>query len=446
MIPFEEEFAAYCAAHGMPERLELLLCDINGVWRGKWLPSDQVLALVGGKVRLPLSTYAPSVMGPEVEETGLGIVVGDPDGVLRPLPGTLKPVPWSRRDVAQVQVEMCEMGKSAPSALSTRATLERAVQALGDMGYTPVIATELEFYLCAARDDRDAPPSPIAHTPDIQNYDLEAMERHAPLLIRIQDYAKAQGLATDTLIAEYGPGQFEINFHHSADALQAADTALLFRRLVRATAHEFGVEATFMAKPYVDQPGNGMHAHVSLLNASGEPVFYSKSKPSPLLLNAVSGLLSSMSELQAIFAPHYNSFRRFSKGSFAPTTPDWGMDNRAVSLRLPQTTGPNARLEHRISGADVNPYLALAAILQGMAKGLAEPHPLPEPLGATDETQSTPLSDSWPNAVNALEASDFAKEVLGALHPVYLAVKRAEMEVMKAEITPAEYRYSLSRF
>jgi len=364
---------------------------------------------------------------------------------LRALPGTLKPVPWADGAVAQVQVDMSEMGQSEPSDLSSRAALGRVVDLFNAKGLHPVVATELEFYVSRLRQDRDAPPAPLAHVPDIQNYDLEVMDLHRAFLDDVRDASAAQSLPTDTLIAEYGPGQFEINFHHTRDVLAAADTALLFRRLVRGVAQKHGLEASFMAKPYAAQPGNGMHAHLSLIDADGSNVFDGPDAPNGRLQRAIAGCLATMGELQAIFAPHRNSYRRFQPGSFAPTTPDWGMDNRAVSVRLPETSGPGARLEHRLCGADVNPYLALAAILASVLRGLERDLPLPEPLGATDETQGAPLGHDWAQAMDRIEHSEIARDFLGSLHPVYLAVKREELAVMDAEITPAEYRYGFSR-
>ncbi|MFV2093047.1 MAG: glutamine synthetase, partial [Hyphomicrobiales bacterium] len=232
MSSFDTEYRSFCARHGTPERIELMLCDLNAVLRGKWLPGDAADRLGTGGVRLPLSTYAPNILGCEVEATGLGIVAGDPDAQVVPIPGSLRPVPWARGQVAQVQVEMAE-GADEISALSSRGILNRLLSRFKARGLRPVVATELEFYVFKARSHADDAPQPPERTPEAQNYDLEVLARHEALLHGIQEAAKAQGLLTDTLIAEYGPGQFEVNFHHTDDVLLAADTALMFRRLVR---------------------------------------------------------------------------------------------------------------------------------------------------------------------------------------------------------------------
>lgn len=442
----KQEYEAYCALHGRPDRIELMLCDINAVLRGKWLPGDGLGKLESGAVRLPYSTYAPAIMGNEVEATGLGIVVGDPDGMLVPVAGSLKPVPWMPGNVAQLQVEMLTP-EGAASPISPRGILERMVARFKGHGWHPVVATELEFYILRPRDNTDDAPQPPPRTPAAQNYDLEVVARQEAILTEILSACDVQGLETDTLIAEYGPGQFEVNFHHTDDVLAAADTALLFRRLVRGVVTKHGMEATFMAKPYAEAPGNGMHVHASVLDNDGKNIFIPDGDgPSPVLKNAVAGVLDTMEELQAIFAPHMNSYRRFQPLSFAPSSPDWGLDNRAAGVRLPQIDGPGARLEHRISGADVNPYLVLTAILGGMLHGLETAPKLGLPIDDPAADPAQPLGHDWFDAVERFAVSDLASDIFGAdYRDVYAAVKRDEVQTLTGLITPVEYRYYLSR-
>ena len=444
MADFMQEWQAHVATHGQPKRIELLLCDLNAVLRGKWLPGDQAEKLVKGAVRLPLSTYAPNILGEEVEATGLGIVQGDPDGMIVPVPGTLKPVPWSD-GVAQVQVEMEEGGAISP--ISTREILRVVVDRFAAQGFHPVVASELEFYILKPRASQWDAPEPPANTPDAQNYDMELLDRTGPILEDIQAAAEAQGLPTDTLIAEYGPGQFEINFHHTDDVLAAADTALMFRRLVRGVVARHGMEATFAAKPYADHPGNGMHMHVSVLDKEGNNIFTADEGVGERLKNAVAGTLATMRDLQAIFAPHLNSYRRFGPASFAPSAPDWGLDHRGAAVRLPETKGQAARLEHRISGADVNPYLAMAAVLGGVLHGLEKNPNLPLPLDDPKAKPAAPLNHDWQGAVDQFAASTVAQDIFGAdFCELYATVRRDEIAQISRVIAPVEYRYYLSRF
>ena len=445
MSLFRTEFEEYCAAHGTPDRLELMLCDLNSILRGKWLPAESIDKFETGAVRLPMSTYAPNILGYEVEATGLGITVGDPDGRLVPVPGTLKPVPWAENNAAQVLVEMTDH-EGLISAISPRQVLKTVLKEFSAQGLRPVVSTELEFYLLEPRDAPDAAPTPPWGSPDAQNYDLEVLARQASVLNDILAAAEAQELPSDTLIAEYGAGQFEVNFHHTDDVLAAAETGILFRRLVRGVAAKHGLEATFMAKPYADMPGNGLHVHASVLDAQGNNIFPAEEGVSEKLGHAVAGVLSTMHDLQAIFAPHMNSYRRFQPNSFAPSAPNWGLDNRAAAIRLPETSGPGARLEHRISGADANPYLVLAAVLGGMMHGLETKPPLPLPLDDPACTPATPLSADWTTAVERFAASDIAARIFGReFRDVYAAVRRDEIAQLTTVISPVEYRYYLSR-
>ncbi|WP_212524292.1 glutamine synthetase family protein [Actibacterium sp. MT2.3-13A] len=445
MSLFQTEFDEFCAAHGTPDRLELMLCDLNAILRGKWLPADSIDKFETGAVRLPMSTYAPNILGYEVEATGLGIAVGDPDGRLVPVPGTLKPVPWAENQVAQVLVEMTDHD-GLISSVSPRQVLKTVLKGFSARGLRPVVSTELEFYLLEPRDEPSDAPAPPWGSPDAQNYDLEVLSRQETVLNDILSAAEEQGLPTDTLIAEYGAGQFEVNFHHTDDVLAAAETGILFRRLVRGVAAKHELEATFMAKPYADMPGNGLHVHASVLDRNGNNIFAAEEGVGETLQHAVAGVLTTMRDLQAIFAPHMNSYRRFQPGSFAPSAPDWGLDNRAAAIRLPETSGPGARLEHRISGADANPYLVLAAVLGGMMHGLETKPPLPLPLDDPDSTPATPLAADWTTAVERFAASDIAARIFGEEYrDIYAAVRRDEIAQLTTIISPMEYRYYLSR-
>ncbi|UWQ08721.1 glutamine synthetase family protein [Aliiroseovarius crassostreae] len=447
MSDFLTEYAAYCDQHGRPERIELMLCDLNAVLRGKWLPGDDEKKLAEGAVRLPLSTYAPNIMGAEVSETGLGIVVGDPDGRILPIPGTLKPVPWAKGNVAQVQVEMIDPDTGNISGLSSRQQLANMVDAFHAKGWHPVLASELEFYLFQPRASDDEAPTPPDRSPEAQNYDLEVLERTQDILTEILSASEAQGIATDTLIAEYGPGQFEVNFHHTDDVLLAADTALLFKRLVRGVARKHGMEATFMAKPYAEFPGNGMHLHASVVDKTGKNIFDNgEDGASDTLRAAVGGTLDTMRDLAAIFAPHMNSYRRYRPLSFAPSAPDWGYDNRAAGVRLPEVNGPAARLEHRIAGADVNPYLVITAILGGMLHGLETNPTLPLPLDDPKAEPAARLTSDWTQAVDQFAGSDMAAKIFGKEYrDIYTAVRRDEITQLTNEISQIEYRTYLGR-
>jgi glutamine synthetase len=421
------------------------LCDINAVLRGKWLPATSAAKLPTGVARLPLSSYALNIHGEEVEETGLGIVVGDPDGKLLPFAGTLRRVGWARGHVAQVQVYLAD--EAGMSVFESRAILQRLLERFADQGLTPVVATELEFYLHQPVATAGDAPVPPALTPVAQAYDMDICNRQQQFLSDVLSACKSQDVPVDTVIAEYGPGQFEINFNHVDDAVRAADYAILFRRIVRVLASRHGLAATFMAKPYADAPGNGMHVHASLVDKAGRNILSGQSGVlSPVLKNCIGGLLSGMADMQAIFAPHFNSYRRFQPMSFAPSSANWGFDHRGAGIRVPETSGPGARLEHRISGADVNPYLVLTAILGGMLHGMAVKADPGLPLDDAGASQGAPLSHDWATSLAAFAHSDLAGDIFGAeFVRVYCAMRKSEIASFANTITPAEYRTYLAR-
>jgi glutamine synthetase len=440
----QDRIEAFIKAHPKLDRIELLFPDMNGVMRGKWLPGDAARKLLGDGIRLPMSTYALDIFGEDVDETQLAAPIGDPDGIARPVLNTLKPIPWSE-DAAQVLMTMQEPNGSG-CLYDPRTRLAAQVERLERIGITPVVATELEFYVFQAGGRAGDAPMPPPGLEGAQVYDLAATTALEPMLDDILEFCDIQDIPADTLIAEFGPGQFEINFNHIPDAMAAADHAMLFKRLVKAAARKHGVAATFMAKPYGDPPGSGMHVHVSLLDKEGRNVFAAEGGLASPLNHAIGGLLGSMRELQAVFAPHANSYRRFQPGSYAPMALNWGLDHRGVAVRVPATSGAGARLEHRICGADVNPYLALAAILGGIAHGLENKLSSGPALTDGDGSDGERLHHDWTSALDEFEGSALARSIYSDEYVrVYTACRRAEVAKLATMISDAEYKTYLHK-
>ena len=401
----------------------MLLPDINGRMRGKWLPADSADKLAAGKVRLPLSTYALDIFGEDVDEAGLAQATGDPDGAAHPVAGTEAPVPWAE-GAAQALVTLRGLD-GAPCAYCPRTVLAGIVERFAAHGLTPVVATELELYL---HRPGGGPPEGMGGA---QVYDLDATDRAGPFLDRLRAACEAQGIPVDAAIAEYGPGQVEVNLLHVPDALAAADDAVLFKRAAKACARAEGMGATFMAKPYGNWPGSGMHVHVSLERDGGNAFADDRA----LLDAAVAGCVATMPDLTAIFAPHLNSYRRLQPGQYAPVTACWAEEHRGAAVRLPEAAGEGARLEHRLAGADANPYLVLAAVLGGMLEGIegraAPSPPLPH--------EGEPLPHDWRSAVARLDGSAAARSMLGdEMVRVYAAMRRQEMARLAAIVPDVE--------
>ncbi len=427
------------------ERVELLFPDMNGIFRGKWIPPESAAKLTEGTVRLPISTYALDIWGRDVEEAGLAKVTGDPDGIGIPIVETLSRIPWSSTPAAQCLMTL-QSEPGEPCIYDPRQRLAEIVARFARLGLTPVVAAELEFYFVQTREKADSPPEPPFGNSDAQLYDLDRMSEVEPLLKDIRNACDELEVPADTIIAEFGPGQFEINLNHVNDAVQAADDAILFKRIVLGCAEQHGYEATFMAKPYGDQPGSGMHIHVSLLDARGNNIFSSEEGMAEPLAHAIAGCVSVMHDCQAIFAPHANSYRRFQPGAFAPIAANWGYDNRNAGVRVPATEGPGARLEHRVSGSDVNPYLAIAAVLGSILIGLEDRLELSAPSEGDETNEADALDGYWDNAVNRFARSSYVARIFGAEYQrVYSACRRTEIATLARMVTNVEFETYLNR-
>jgi glutamine synthetase len=203
-----------------------------------------------------------------------------------------------------------------------------------------------------------------------------------------------------------------------------------------------------MAKPYVELAGSGMHVHVSVADAAGENLFAAEDpQGSPLLRHALGGLKATMAESLLVFAPNGNSYRRFRSRSYAPIATQWGVNNRSVSLRIP--TGPPAsrHIEHRLAGADANPYLAAAIVLAGIEHGIEarlDPGPPVTGNGYAEQGALGELPQTWQEAIDRAAGSTFLADALGApFHKVFLAIKRQECERFSAEVTELDRAWYL---
>ena len=448
-----DEVAAFAAAHPEVHQIDALIADACGVLRGKKIPTSGLAKLFGGGVGLPGSLFATDITGSTVEETGLGFDDGDADRVCRPVPGTLKPIPWQSRPIGQVLLSMTDHD-GRPFFADPRAVLQGVVDRLAADGLTAVVAVELEFYLIdrqVAEGGAPRPPrSPLTgrrqHTTQV--YGIDELYDFDSLLHDVSEACRDQGIPVDSAVSEYAPGQYEINLHHIADAVRACDDAVLFKRAVKGVAAGHGVDATFMAKPYPDHAGSGMHIHLSLLDRDGRPVFASDDPAgSPALRHAIGGLAATMAEGMALFAQNQNGFRRFQPHTYVPHAPTWGINNRSAALRLPLGAAADRRVEHRVAGADANPYLVMAAVLAGAHHGMTHGiEPGPAVTGNAYGQVDPALTSSWTVALDLLDRSAVYQEYLGRRYlDVYLTLKRAERDKFFAAVTPLEYQWYLSK-
>ncbi len=440
------------AAGGDP-RIEIILVGMNGDLRGKQIPLEAQKKIWAGEVRLPSSTQSLDIWGDDNDDiTGLSLSVGDPDGNCIADKRSLAPMPWAPEGSMQVLATMHEFD-GTPSFMDPRAILAAMLERYKQRGLTPVVATELEFYVVEPdwrETGRPSPPKGLTYKGEpngFQLYDMSAVDTLDDYLQTVRAYARAQGLPADATTAEFGPGQFEINLLHRADALAAADDCIFLKRIVEQAARRHGLKSTCMAKPYSEHAGSGLHVHASIIDKDGRNILDARGGEAKLLKSVCGGMLQSMREAQLIFAPFANSYRRFQPGSFAPIDLTWGYGHRGTAVRIPDRDGPAARVEHRVAGADANPYLLLTAILGGMLLGLeSEIDPGEETTPSHVPENTTQLTHDYLTAVDTFRSSRFIADVFGERYQkLYGDTKRKEAITYLRTVSDFDYRTYLPR-
>ncbi|HEX8900905.1 glutamine synthetase family protein [Vitreimonas sp.] len=448
-----KEVKAFLDAHPEIKFFEVFFTNMAGVPRGKRLRRHEIEAVYAQGRFLPGSILVNDITGQDVEATGLVWEDGDADRVARPIAGRLTPAPWLGADVAQVPVSMYELdGK--PHDLDPRHVLQRVIDRFAADGLVPVVACELEYYLVDARRTETGkiqlPPSRLTGDRATQHqvYGLREVEEAAPFLRELWAACDAMGVPLEGAISEYAPGQLELTLKHHADAQRAGDDAVLYKRAAKGVALLHGCEATFMAKPFADLAGSGMHLHVSVNDKAGKNIFASeKPEGEPVLAHAVGGMKALLADSMAIFAPNANSYRRFKANSYAPVAPTWGVNNRTVSFRVP-AGAPNTRhIEHRVAGADAHPTLALAALLAAVHHGITnkiDPGPAIVGDGYAQSEGGERIPTNWFAAVDRFADSAVLKDYLGdRFVRMYAIVKRTEQERFQSVITDVDYDWYL---
>jgi glutamine synthetase len=268
------------------------------------------------------------------------------------------------------------------------------------------------------------------------------------LLEDIRRSCELQELPFDGIVKESAPSQYEINMQHVDNPVLAADQIQLMKRLIKGVARKHGLIASFMAKPFENEAGNGMHVHCSILDDMGKNVFDDGGPlGTDLLRHSIAGCMEYMAESMAIFAPNYNSFRRFQPGVHAPTSPCWGYENRTVSVRVPAGKSTARRLEQRVAGADVNPYLVFAVLLAAVYDGIQQKLDPGEPIEGDGYAQAGETLPAYqPEALKLFEGSEFIKRNLGKeLQRIYSLSKWQENAEFRSRITELEYQSYLEK-
>lgn len=370
-------------------KVKVAVSDIDGVLRGKYLHRDKFLGAVENGFGFCDVVFGWDSGDACYDNTRLtGWHLGFPDATARVALETHRTVPWD----GGVPFFLGEFvtGDGAPSTICPRQTLKRVLRRAEKLGVRPMCGVEFEWFNFAETPQswaakRGVGPEPI--TPGMFGYSLLRMNHRREFFNALMDELPAFGVPIEGLHTETGPGVYEAAILFS-EALEAADRAILFKTATKEIGARFGIMPSFMAKWSQQHPGCSGHIHQSLSDGK-KNLFWDATAPrsmSRLFESYLAGQLACLMELAPMFWPTVNSYKRLVDGFWAPVKPTWGMDNRTASFRVLVPNAKAARLETRCPGADVNPYLAVAAViaagLHGVEQGLRLTTP---PITGTNE-------------------------------------------------------------
>ena len=360
------------------------------------------------------------------------------DFVFKPDLDTLRYVPWQEGTALVTCDLVWEDG--SPVVASPRQVLKRQLERLSERGLEAWVGTELEFlvfmdsYEQAWRKGyRDLEPANYYNV----DYSLLGTARIEPLLRRIRNSMAASGLAVENAKGECNFGQHEINFRFDR-ALATADGHAIYKNGAKEIAAQEGCSISFMPK-FDEREGNSCHIHLSLRREDGTPVFVDGHGFSPMFENFLAGQLACLREFTLFFAPNINSYKRYAKGSFAPTAVAWGKDNRTCSMRV-VGHGGSLRVENRLAGGDVNPYLAIAAMIAAGLHGMENELPLEEEfVGNAYEADKPHVPTNLREAQELFTESEAARSAFGVeVVEHYLNMARVEIDAFEAAVTDWE--------
>jgi glutamine synthetase len=424
-------------AGGTVDTVLLAIADMEGRLQGKRLTSQHFLEDVaehgaeGCNYLLAVDVDMETVGGYAMASWDRGYG----DFVMKPDLDTLRPVPWHEGTVMLLADVQWEDGSDVVA--SPRQILRKQLARLADRGLKAFAGTELEFIVFKdtyeeawKKGFRDLEPANLYNI----DYSLLGSARVEPLIRRIRNEMMAAGMTVENSKGECNLGQHEINFHYD-EALAAADDHVIYKNGAKEIASQEEMSITFMAK-FNEREGNSCHIHCSLQTDGGENAFTADQQ---LFDRFIAGQLACMRELTLLFAPHINSYKRFAKGSFAPTAVAWGKDNRTCSVRV-VGHGPALRMENRLPGADVNPYLALSAMIAAGLHGIDNELELEAPLEGNAYASDKPTVPTNVYAARDLFAgSEVAREAFGQeVVEHYLNRAQVEIDANEAAVTDWE--------
>ena len=411
--------------------------DLNGLMRGKRIPADQWPRICGSGNALAMSLFTMDMTCDVWETPVVGFANGFPDCHIFPMHPPVA-VPW------EPGVAMCfaraEGMDHGPLTVDPRQALLRQVERANAMGIDLQVGTELEFYLL----------DPDTGRPRDKGNDCYGLARAAelePVLGPMRRELAEMGIPIEQSNPEYAAGQVEVNIRYDS-AIIAADRVVMFRSLVKQLAARHGLNATFMAKPFIEESGNGFHLHYSLWS-EGKNIFADASKLNDLGRHFLGGMQQRMAEASICGAATVNAYRRRQPLSFCPVNASWGLDNRTVALRVIEGSDSAVRIEKRDAGADCNPYLLMAA---DIAAGLDGIEGKTEPTAITtgnayEDDNASPIPLDLADAISLARNSGWLRDVLGAdQHEIWLQQAERELAFFNQQVTPFETARYLGTF
>ena len=411
--------------------------DLNGLMRGKRIPADQWPRICGSGNALAMSLFTMDMTCDVWETPVVGFANGFPDCHIFPMHPPVA-VPW------EPGVAMCfaraEGMDHGPLTVDPRQALLRQVERANAMGIDLQVGTELEFYLL----------DPDTGRPRDKGNDCYGLARAAelePVLGPMRRELAEMGIPIEQSNPEYAAGQVEVNIRYDS-AMIAADRVIMFRSLVKQLAARHSLNATFMAKPFIDESGNGFHLHYSLWS-QGKNIFADAGKLNDRGRHFLGGMQQRMAEASICGAATVNAYRRRQPLSFCPVNASWGLDNRTVALRVIEGSDSAVRIEKRDAGADCNPYLLMAA---DIAAGLDGIEGKTEPTAITtgnayEDDNAPPIPLDLADAISLARNSGWLRDVLGAdQHEIWLQQAERELAFFNQQVTPFETARYLGTF
>jgi glutamine synthetase len=410
------------------------LPDMHGIARSKIVPINKVksfaqhgLNMYGGTVALDSRSFV-------VEGTRYNEEKNYADQVLKPDLSTAKIVPWLNNTARLICDTYWDDG--TPLHAAPRHVLKKAIAELDKLGFLALVGLEYEFYVL----------DPASMKPVFEGLHIFNTTRNMaiPVTERIVELMPQIDIDIITANAEYGPGQFEINYGPHP-ALQAGDLGFTFKNGVKMIAQQAGYHATFMTKPFSDQSASGGHIHVSLTGKhDSENAFLDASDKHGLSHEAycfMQGMLKHANAAMALMAPTPNCYHRFVPHHFAPINISWGLEDRSAMIRAKNSRDQRTHLENRLPTSLSNPYLATAAVIAAGVLGLKEGERAPEPVEGLAASHSgyEPLPATLDVSLDALERDEAFREIVGdEFVQVFSAIKRSELARLKAHVTDWE--------